>query len=83
MDARTADELARFLDRIHIARRAIAIAKLVEFGRQADAVAAELPVHWHTRAADALMDIALANSLIRIHGQDLIDQIIQAGFDAR
>ena len=74
------NELAAFMDRMTEARREIAIAKLVEFGRQVDHIAAELPEQWHGRAIDALLEMALANGLVRAHGQELIEQILAAGF---
>jgi len=61
-------------------RRAVAIAKLAEFEHQAfrlgEYVCSEMmprPV-----AGDALYDVALANDLASIHGDDLIQAIIAA-----
>lgn len=65
-------------------RRSVAIAKLAEFENQAyrlgDYVSTDLlprPV-----AADVLLDAAIANDLVRIHGDDFIQQIIADGLNS-
>ena len=78
---RAIDELAYFLDRMTDARCEVAIAKLAAFERLAFDLPAELPDQWHERAIDALQEIAEANGLVRIHGQDLIQEILATGFD--
>jgi hypothetical protein len=62
-------------------RRAVAIAKLVEFENQALLLGGYVSADMLPRpvAADALHDVALANDLTSIHGDDLIQTIIAAG----
>jgi hypothetical protein len=64
------------------ARRAVAIAKLTEFGHQCrrlGALVAERLIDCGT-VADNLYDIAIANDLVAVHGDDRVQHLIADGF---
>lgn len=62
-------------------RRSVAIAKLAEFEHQAFRLGEHVSMNVLPRplAADVLYDVAIANDLTSIHGDDLIQAIIAAG----
>lgn len=80
MDANQAAEVAEFLEFMTEARRAVALAKVTEFYEQAKRISAGLPEHRRSQAAAALMEIAVANDLVELHGEDLIQGIMAQGF---
>jgi 3,4-dihydroxy-2-butanone 4-phosphate synthase len=74
---RNAPELAELLRE---ARRAVALGKLSALERQASAIGELVQPGQRAIAADTLFDIAQANGLIAIHGEQLIAEILAAGF---
>ncbi|MGB3445206.1 MAG: hypothetical protein WBA48_00730 [Xanthobacteraceae bacterium] len=85
VDSKPQSDKARQLDEPYVlivsVRRSVAIAKLTEFEHQAFRLGEHVSMNVLPRplAADALYDVAIANDLTSIHGDDLIQAIIAAG----
>jgi hypothetical protein len=68
----------RLRKELFAAKRAVALAKVIEFRHQCERLArlAAEGVLDHVEAADGLYDIAVANRLVYIHGDDFIAEML-------
>jgi hypothetical protein len=66
------------------ARREIAIAKLTEFDFQCQRIGALVREDFVSAAdaADVLYDAAIANGLVRVHGEQTIQSMLAAGLES-